>query len=99
MSSSRASVSGWCCLHGGDEDRPGVGDQDVDLPGLPDRRGDAVRVGDVEREPLVAGRPASVLGSGAVAITRWPRRANSAAAARPMPLDAPVISTDAMKAS
>jgi hypothetical protein len=46
-----------------------------------------------------AGRPASVLGSGAVAITRWPRRANSAAVARPMPFDAPVISTDAMTTS
>ena len=38
-------------------------------------------------------------GSRAVAITRWPRRANSAAVARPMPLDAPVISTDAMTTS
>ena len=46
-----------------------------------------------------AGRPASVRGSRAVAITRWPRRANSAAAARPIPFDAPVISTDAMTAS
>ena len=45
-----------------------------------------------------AGRPASVRGSRAVAITRWPRRANSAAVARPMPFDAPVISTDAMTA-
>jgi hypothetical protein len=44
-------------------------------------------------------RPASALGSRAVAITRWPRRANSAAVARPMPFDAPVISTDAMMAS
>ncbi len=46
-----------------------------------------------------AGRPASVRGSRAVAITRWPWRANSAAAARPMPFDTPVISTDAMTTS
>jgi hypothetical protein len=40
-----------------------------------------------------------VPGSRAVAMTRLPRRANSAAVARPMPLDAPVISTDAMTTS
>ena len=42
-----------CRLHGGDENRPGVGDHDVDLSGLPDRRDDAVGVGDVQPEPLV----------------------------------------------
>ena len=40
-------------LHGGVEDLPGVGDQNVDLPRLPDRPGNGVRVGDVEREPPV----------------------------------------------
>jgi hypothetical protein len=43
----------WRGLDRGVEDLPRVGDEDVDVAGLADRGRDAVRVRDVERQPLV----------------------------------------------